>query len=62
MKREPALIVGTIVLVLSLLNITLTPDNMGLLEAGVQFAILAAGFLGVRSQVTPVRKDVRRRI
>ena len=51
MRKEAVLIIGAIMTLLSLLNITLTPEDMELLEALVQAGILLVGAFVARSQV-----------
>jgi hypothetical protein len=56
MNREPVLITMAIVGVLSLLNITLLPEEQVALQGIVEGVILLVGGFVARSQVTPVDK------
>ncbi len=51
MKSEAAVIVGVIMAVLSLLNITLTPEDAEAVEVLVQAFILAGGVAVIRNFV-----------
>lgn len=51
MNREPALIIGVIMAILTLLNITLTPDKYEALTIIVEFFVLAGGVAAIRQFV-----------
>jgi hypothetical protein len=53
MNREPVMITMVIVGILSLLNITLLPEEQELLQGVIEGVILLVGGLVARSQVTP---------
>jgi hypothetical protein len=61
MKREPVMITMVVVGVLSILNITLTPEEMEALQAVIEGLILLIGGLVARSQVRPVEKPLTRK-
>jgi hypothetical protein len=60
MNKEPALIVGVIMAILTLLNITLTPEKYESLQLIVEFFVLAGGVTAIRAFVAS-RVSVRKK-
>jgi hypothetical protein len=60
MNREPALIIGAIMAILTLLNITLTPEKYEAVSYLVEFFVLAGGVAAIRQYVAS-RLSVRKK-
>lgn len=61
MKSEPALIIGAIMAILTLLNITLTPEKYEALATIVEFFVIAGGVTAIR-QLVASRMSVREKV